>query len=66
MRQAEWDKTHVWRVLGTLYMQELEKTSIARLPTSEALLPARLQHRKVREPRKSDPPLICVTSAFCW
>jgi len=24
MGQAQWDKSHVWRVLGTLYMQELE------------------------------------------
>lgn len=45
MRQAEWDKSHVWRVPGTLYMQELEKASIARLPTGEALPPVRLQHQ---------------------
>lgn len=24
MGQAKWDKSHVWRVLGTLYMRDLE------------------------------------------
>jgi Recombinase len=24
MGQAKWDKSHVWRVLGTLYMRELD------------------------------------------
>jgi hypothetical protein len=36
MRRAQWNKSHVWRVLGTLYMKELEKISISRLPTGGA------------------------------